>query len=133
MKKVSPMESEGMEVIEASYHPLKDWKMDPLGYFLIRVFEDKLEVGYCKKDNIILKRFIGPDAIQLYNTIVDNLSIQLEHAAYLGKELMKAEVCLKLKIPYEQDAPLDLRGFKREVPGDRDTSKDIIGTSSVDV
>ena len=34
----------------AKYHKIKDWKMDPKGYFLIAVDKDKkiIRVGYCQ-------------------------------------------------------------------------------------
>ena len=34
----------------AKYHKIKDWKMDPKGYFLIDVDRKKkiIQVGYCK-------------------------------------------------------------------------------------
>ena len=34
----------------AKYHKIKDWKMDPKGYFLIEVDKKKkiIQVGYCK-------------------------------------------------------------------------------------
>ena len=34
----------------AKYHKIKDWKMDPKGYFLIGVDKKKkiIQVGYCK-------------------------------------------------------------------------------------
>ena len=108
MKKTQPIQAENMETIEAKYHPIKDFKMDPAGYFLIRIHNNKLEAGLCKKDNIIEKQFIGDDPASIYNTIVRNITLLPEHAAYLGKELTKAEIAMKLNIEYIQDDPLDL-------------------------
>ena len=36
--------------IIARYHKIKDWKMDPKGYFLIAIDRKKkvIQVGYCK-------------------------------------------------------------------------------------
>ena len=36
--------------IVAKYHKIKDWVMDPRGYFLIEIDREKklLRVGYCK-------------------------------------------------------------------------------------
>ena len=36
--------------ITAKYHKIKDWVMDPKGYFLIAIDREKklLRVGYCK-------------------------------------------------------------------------------------
>ena len=108
MKKTKPLQAENMETIEATYHPIKDFKLDPAGYFLIRSNKNRLEVGFCKKDNIIEKLFIGDDAASIYNTIVRHITLLPEHAAYLGKELTKLEIAMKLKIEYIQDDPLDL-------------------------
>jgi dihydropteroate synthase len=49
----------------------------------------------------------GTKAIDIYQTIIRNkLITNLEHAAYLGKELQKAEIALKLYRSYQQDEPL---------------------------
>ena len=44
--------------IKARYHKIKDWKMDPKGYFLIKIDKKKklLNVGYCKSDKRIFKQ-----------------------------------------------------------------------------
>ena len=104
----APTESPQMETIQARYHPIKDWRMDPVGYFLIRINPDtkKLEAGLCEKDNVILKKFIGDNAEEIYNTIIRHVSLRQDHAAYLGKELEKAEIARKLNLEYVQDEPL---------------------------
>jgi tetrahydromethanopterin S-methyltransferase subunit A len=50
------------------------------------------------------KVFKGANAETLYRTIIGNgLITQLDHAAYLGYELGKAECALKSNVKYEQD------------------------------
>lgn len=49
----------------------------------------------------------GKNARDLVNTLVDmNLVHRLDHAAYLGRELERAETALRLKRDYVQDEPL---------------------------
>jgi tetrahydromethanopterin S-methyltransferase subunit A len=53
--------------------------------------------------------FKGANAEILYRTIVGNgLVTLLDHAAYLGYELGKAETALKNNVKYEQDKPLKI-------------------------
>jgi tetrahydromethanopterin S-methyltransferase subunit A len=97
------------EVIKATHDPLKEWCQDPHGYFLIRVVNEQIEVGFVTNDHIISKKIVGTDATTLYNTIIRHkLLTRLEHAAYLGKELYKAELAVKHGKTYTQEAALDL-------------------------
>tara|TARA_Y100000310_G_C20635226_1_gene790807 strand:+ start:338 stop:685 length:348 start_codon:yes stop_codon:yes gene_type:complete len=96
------------EVIEATHDPLKEWSLDPKGYFLIRVKDKLIEVGYVTNDHVIKKSIHGTQATDIYNTIIRlNLISRFEHAAYLGKELYKAELALRYKKEYRQEFPLD--------------------------
>lgn len=107
-------ESADCKVINASYDPIEEWVMDPAGYFLIRINEDKLEIGFCKEKNIILVKIIGDTAEEVYNTVLrEKLTSDPSHLAYLGKELEKAEIARELGIAYVQDSPLDLSAVKR--------------------
>lgn len=97
--------------IKASYDTWTEWKQDPVGYWLFRVDPQHKDIhaGFCKKNNIIEVVIIGTDGEAMYNTIVRHKLVKsLQHAAYVGYELQKAEVALRLKIPYVQDKPLDL-------------------------
>jgi len=94
----------------AAYDP-KEWVYDPKGYFLIRVNPDtkQIEVGYCKQNNVILKKFIGNTSKELCQAVLKaNLVSRLDHAAYLGRETLKAEIALKLGKPYVQDSDVEL-------------------------
>ncbi len=52
------------------------------------------------------------------NTIAKmNLFSRVEHAAYLGKELMKAEIALKKNLYFNQDEDLDLNRKAPEEDG----------------
>ena len=97
--------------IQASYDTYKEWKQDPSGYFLIKINYETQEIsaGFCTNDNVLRIEISGKNAEELYNTIIrEELVSSLQHAAYLGLELQKAEFALKLTLKYVQDSPLDL-------------------------
>ena len=100
----------------ARYHKIKDWKMDPKGYFLIRVDKKKkiIQVGYCKFTKIgnspindMVAAIKGKTAIEIVNTLIREKFIStLQHAADMGIELHKAELSLKYGFKYIQDKDL---------------------------
>ena len=100
----------------AKYHKIKDWKMDPKGYFLIAVNKDEkfIKVGYCKFTklgnnpvNDMVAEIKGKTAIELVNTLIREKFISsLQHAADMGIELHKAELSLKYGFKYIQDKDL---------------------------
>ncbi|MEK6939494.1 MAG: DUF4346 domain-containing protein [Nanoarchaeota archaeon] len=98
------------ETIKSSHDPLKEWRPDPKGYFLIRVNKKKkrIEAGFCTYKHIITKMISGSNATEIYNTIIrKKLISRLEHAAYVGKELYKAELALKYGKRYRQEFSLE--------------------------
>jgi len=104
------------KVIKAKHDPIKEWKQDPKGYFLIRVNNKKkmIEVGFVTPKHTITKMIYGNNAIEIYNTIVrEKLLTRLEHAAYLGKELYKAELALEYGKTYVQEVPLKFSDRKK--------------------
>ncbi len=106
------------KIINASHDPLKEWRPDPLGYFLIRINKSKkrIEAGFVTYNHIITKQIYGSNAIELYHTIVrEKMISRLEHAAYLGKELYKAELCLRYGKDYRQEFPLNFPEVKEVV------------------
>ena len=102
----------------AKYHKIKDWKMDPKGYFLIRVDKKKkiIQVGYCKfirlgnsPINDMVAVIKGKTAIEIVNTLIREKFIStLQHAADMGIELHKAELSLKYGFNYIQDKDLNI-------------------------
>ena len=102
----------------AKYHKIKDWKMDPKGYFLIRVDKKKkiIKVGYCKFTrlgnspiNDMVAVIKGKTAIEIVNTLIREKFIStLQHAADMGIELHKAELSLKYGFKYIQDKDLNI-------------------------
>ena len=104
--------------IIAKYHKIKDWKMDPKGYFLIAVDKNKkiIRVGYCKFTtlgnspvNDMVAEIKGKTAIEIVNTLIrEKLISTLQHAADMGIELHKAELSLKYGFKYIQDKDLNI-------------------------
>ena len=104
--------------IKAKYHKIKDWVMDPKGYFLIAIDREReiLRVGYCvfkkignKPINDMISVVSGKTAIEIVNTLIKFKYISsLQHAADMGIELSKAELALKYKLDYIQDKDLKI-------------------------
>ena len=102
----------------AKYHKIKDWKMDPKGYFLIGVDKKKkiIQVGYCtftKLGNSPINDMVavikGKTAIEIVNTLIREKFIStLQHAGDMGIELHKAEMSLKYGFKYIQDKDLNI-------------------------
>ena len=105
--------------ITAKYHKIKDWVMDPKGYFLIAIDRKKnlLRVGYCKFTklgnnpvNDMVATIEGKTAIEIVNTLIREKYISsLQHAGDMGIELCKAEIALKYNLNYVQDKDLNLK------------------------
>ena len=105
--------------ITAKYHKIKDWVMDPKGYFLITVDRKKKlqRVGYCKftqleneHTNDMVAVINGKTAIEIVNTLIrKNYISSLQHAADMGIELCKAEIALRYNLNYIQDKDLEVK------------------------
>lgn len=81
-------------------------EMDTAGYFVIFPRPEKglILVEHYSYDNKLQRTIEGKDARILYWTIINNGWVsQLSHAAYLGKELAKAELSMKHGFEYIQD------------------------------
>ena len=105
--------------ITAKYHKIKDWVMDPKGYFLIAVDRKNnlLRVGYCTitkqgQDSIddLVAEIKGKTAIEILNTLIKEKFIStLQHAGDMGIELYKAEMSLQYGFKYIQDKELKIK------------------------
>ena len=110
------IENKIKESIPAKYDKIKDWVMDPKGYFLIKIDRENnlIRVGYCvfsklKNDPIhdMIAEVTGKTAIKIVNTLIKKDFISsLQHAADMGIELHKAELALKYDVQYVQDSDL---------------------------
>jgi len=106
----------GIERLEAEEE--EEIEFDEKGFFVITVKDEiivehylnvqkegRLEIETGKLNKIIT----GGSAKAICDTIVrEGLVSRLDHAAYLGRELQKAEIALKNGMEYEQCESLDL-------------------------
>ena len=80
--------------------------MDKAGYFVVVPLSDRqmINVEHYGYDETLLNVIEGSNARALYQTIIANQWVsELSHAAYLGKELAKAELALQYGFKYVQD------------------------------
>lgn len=84
----------------------KKVRMDRAGYFVVIPVPDRkiIVVEHYAYDNKLLHTIEGTEAPSLCSTIIENEWLtELSHAAYLGRELSKAELSLKHGFKYVQD------------------------------
>ena len=105
--------------VTASYDKIKDWKLDPKGYFLINIDRKKklLRVGYCvinksndRSAHEMVAEIHGKTAIEVLNTLIREEFIStLQHSGDMGIELCKAELALRNNLNYIQDKDLVIK------------------------
>lgn len=96
----------GLPVIEIPEEgTFSEYALDPLGFFKITINSNKIILIYNgKKGRRVL---IGRSADSIIKKILElGLISDLAHAAYLGRELAKAEIALNIGKNYIQDEPL---------------------------
>jgi tetrahydromethanopterin S-methyltransferase subunit A len=101
---VKPLPAKGIEMLQAG----KPGKavLDRAGYFVILPVQEKsrIHVEHYANDNRLLRVIEGDDAVSLFRMMIDNGWVtELTHAAYLGRELEKASLSMKLGFKYVQD------------------------------
>ncbi len=80
--------------------------MDKAGYFVIVPLVDQglINVEHYAYDNTLLRTIEGANARAVYRLIIEEGWVtELSHAAYLGRELTKAELSLQHRLQYVQD------------------------------
>ncbi len=97
----------------AAYDPIRDFRMDPTGFYVLIRAEHKagvIEVAICDKRHTIIKVFRGKKVQDLYFAIFEyeqkhgcEWFRRKDHIAYLGKELKKAEIALSAATTYVQE------------------------------
>jgi thymidylate synthase len=88
---------------------------DQRGYYIIQIDEGKIKVKHYSPNSHLLKIYFGTSAREINDSINSSQhSIDSYHSSYLGEELMKAEIALKLGIEYSQDRPLNFDSIKKE-------------------
>jgi len=76
------------------------YEMDPAGSFRIHIADEKIVASHPKIE------VVDTSAKDILNTLIDlGLVTRLDHAGYLGRELEKAEMALRLNRSYCQDEP----------------------------
>ncbi|MFX1389620.1 MAG: dihydropteroate synthase-like protein [Promethearchaeota archaeon] len=83
-----------------------DYITDKKGYFRIYInyYTNKIYVLFYSNDDLLIQTFIGDNAEALSKKIIQqNLTDDLYHLNYLGRELKKAEIHLSLGKPFIQD------------------------------
>lgn len=98
-----------VEHVTATRDPIEAWIYDSVGYFLVFVDRAKhrLRVEQYSAVHRQVRVIEGSGAEEICHTIVRIGQVTLlAHAAYLGRELAKAETALRLGLTYEQDRTL---------------------------
>ncbi len=109
---ITPMterEKETARVVSASYDSEKEWVMDPNGFVTIKPFPELnlMKVRCYTSKHELLYVVQGRTAEEIYNTMVrEKIISSLQHAAYVGSELQKAEIAMRFQMEYVQDDPL---------------------------
>lgn len=96
--------------IDAQHH--YDWVPDSEGFFAIMLKPDTSEIicEHYTQDGVLNVVIRGTNAEDISNTVIKcGLISRLDHSAYLGRELLKAEIALATGVFYKQDEPLALK------------------------
>lgn len=90
-------------VQQKAYDP-KLIKLDKKGYFVINVLGDRLLIEHFDYKDRLQRTIEGDSARNLYLTIIEaGWVTRLDHAAYLGKELARAELAMRNGTDFTQD------------------------------
>jgi len=107
-----PVPEAKIERILATRDPAAAWEYDPVGYCLVFVDRPRqtLRLEQYTQAHRLVRQIEGRAAEEICQTIVRLGGVTLPaHAAYLGRELAKAEAALRFDLEYEQDRPLTRR------------------------
>jgi tetrahydromethanopterin S-methyltransferase subunit A len=106
--------SQVLEIPTVKATPMERLVLDPAGYFVIFLDRpvSRIIVEHYGNDGVLTRVVEGRGANDIYATAIRlGLVTRLDHAAYLGTELARAESAMKQGEPYEQDkAPGDVKG-----------------------
>lgn len=98
-----------VENVKCWHRESQDYQADPAGFFVIQVDvrTQKILAEHYSHEYELLRVLHGKNALEIYSTIIRNGWVTiLQHAAYLGRELDKAELALKHGWLYEQNKEL---------------------------
>lgn len=97
-------------VVEVAPGAFRLRALDPNGFFVILVDRPagRLVVEHYGNDGVLRHRLAGQDADSLSQALVEwGLISRLDHAAYLGRELARAEAAFQFGFEYRQDEGLE--------------------------
>jgi tetrahydromethanopterin S-methyltransferase subunit A len=97
------------EPLGATRNRMGDIKLEPRGLLLVGIRRETTEivVDHYSADRRYRGTVVGTDAEAICQTLVRaGLLSELSHAAYIGREVAKAEEALRYGLEYEQDRPL---------------------------
>jgi len=89
-----------LDYLNLHYNP------DEKGYFKIYInhYSKQIYVLHFSNTHILLNTMVGTDAETISKKIIElNITDHIQHVNYLGRELVKAEMCLQTGKPYIQD------------------------------
>jgi tetrahydromethanopterin S-methyltransferase subunit A len=103
---------------------------DPVGYFVIYVDHSRhrLSLEHYRNDGLLDSMIEGATAAEVYTPAIERgLLSRLDHAAYLGRELARAEHAMRTDEPYLQDGAPESAATFIASPA---TQTDCCGTSA---
>src|SRR5438067_12881080 len=86
-----------------------EFTLDGLGMFLVGIERDSgtITLDHYSSERRYIGRITGTSAEAICHTLArEGLVSELSHAAYLGREVAKAEEALRWGLQFEQDRPL---------------------------
>ena len=93
-----------VETFSSTIHDPQKIKLDKAGYFVINIESGRLLVEHYDYKDRLVRMIEGDNARDLYLTLIDHEWItKLDHAAYMGKELARAEEALRAGTDFVQD------------------------------
>jgi tetrahydromethanopterin S-methyltransferase subunit A len=98
-----------VEHLEAGPADASAWRYDPVGFFLVFVEREArgLRLEHYSPERRLLRVIAGANARDLCAALLARgIVTDPTHAAYLGRELARAEDALRLDLRYDQDSPL---------------------------
>ena len=98
-----------VETIDCGHRESIDYQADPAGFFVIQIDSEakQIVVEHYSTDFKLLRRLQGDTALRVYSTVIRNRWVTvMGQAAYLGRELCKAELALQHGWTYEQNKEL---------------------------
>ncbi len=103
---IIPKTSAGIPTVKVKKYSKSSIKLDKAGYFVILPQKDtaSILVEHYSYDNRLIRKIEGKHGRDIYLTIISNNWVtDLGHAAYLGKELSRAELSIKNGYRFVQD------------------------------